>query len=558
MESTESKETLPVEILEKVIRLHRYLVTKLEISLPMARATGMVYFNKFFTNRKQPKNKKYALYAISCLHLATKICECPRSLNKFVEIIYETFKNPEHASLFNGLDGIDKPTNSKSYVKDLIFNLRCAEMDIIQYFNFSFEVKLPYSYSENYIEEILKWHMPTDHEFFAPLNKEIRGISWLFLNDLLFTPYFYIYEPELVALVCINLAFDRIGLPLVSPAGKNWFNVLCPDYSPSTFNELRINAEEFFLKKFNEISQNSTQKRTTPIDNAVMMNWYNFPCDKKLPVPQCPPPPLEMIQESAGTSTAFTKMDADHVPFYPPPDKYGEKNPEFERFLEEQETMMKEHENRKKQGLKDSRDRRNDAGRDRYKETGDSRGRDIDRSSYRDREYSRDRRTERDRYYERDRDYERDRYYERDREYERDKYYERDREYGRDRRFEREREGEYERDRDRYNERNRDIILRDREMLRRREREMDRRRIDDYLPPMRRDEDLDMRRRAPSPIMRESRGRRESPPSSRRDSYQRIPSQRRDDRMLPFPPPSSKSMSSRQSSSRRNDYILRR
>ena len=333
-------ETLPVEILEKVIRLHRHFYNFLEISMPMARATGMIYFNKFFTTRKIRGEPKYALYAVACLHLATKMCECPRSLNKFVEIIYEAWDNPDYVRLFEGLDGISKPESDQSYVKDLIRQLISAEMDVIQHFNFVFEVKLPYEYCDIYISEILKWHMPMDYEYFEPLKQELQKLSWAFLNDLLFTPLFYTHKPELVALVCIKLSFERIGIPLISPRNQQWFNILCPLVDCNKFDNLYFDAQEFFIQTFATQKISITQQRETPVPNEVMTNWHNYPFQMRLSIPQCPPPPFEMLQETAGTSKAFTRMDADHVPFFPPPQSLTDTNPELLQLTDEMKQLQ--------------------------------------------------------------------------------------------------------------------------------------------------------------------------------------------------------------------------
>ena len=393
-----TQETLPVEILEKVIRLHRHFYTFLEISLPMARATGMIYFNNFITTRKKEQQPKYALYAAACLHLATKMCECPRSLNKFVAIIYEAWENPDSAALFDGLDGIAKPDGEQDYVKNLVKDLISAEMDVIQHFNFVFEVKLPYEYCEIYIAEILKWHMPTDYPYYESLRDEIQKLSWTFLNDLLFTPLFYIHEPELVALVCIKLAFDRLAIPLVSPRNQEWFNILSPGITRDQFNNLYLDAETFFLQALAAQRKKSTQQLQTPIDISIMRTWHNYPFQKRLKTPQCPPPPFELLQEAAGTSTAFTHMDADHVPFFPPPQSLDLPNPELAIILEEFKQIPNNQDKKKNQNKgkkKDDRklNQKNKTRRDRKDDNRDKRrhdDRDQRRNDHRDPRNQRD------------------------------------------------------------------------------------------------------------------------------------------------------------------------
>lgn len=319
------QQVLPNYIIEKVYRLHQIFYSQLPNLSNEARATGMVFFYRFYEHEKNISNsspKEFALFAISCLHLGTKVCEKAIPLSKFSSIISNAKGDVRIAfqDVFDTLDGIKIPSySSDNFIVELNQKLIDREMRTIIALGFNFDVIQPYDFFKIYIEKILKWHLALESEFFKPLKDELVEYCSRFLNNLQPTTMFYIYAPEILAIAAIHMTFRFIKLPLVSPAGNPWYSFLVPNLDYEEVDKAIDLVYKFFTEKFNTQKIPSYIERRTKVPDNFLETWLNYPYIPLKNVPLCPPPPLAMVDHLVEGSSSFKKCELDHVPQFPLP-----------------------------------------------------------------------------------------------------------------------------------------------------------------------------------------------------------------------------------------------
>ncbi|OHT11513.1 hypothetical protein TRFO_18954 [Tritrichomonas foetus] len=310
--------TLPLQIIKETIHLHKIFYQLLGIKSPLAIATGMYFYNKFY-QKKEVAPPRYALYAISCLHLATKICEVPVSMTKFIRIL-ESNKNEIRKALslvFQTLDGIP-PQNTPNFNNIVNKLLVDKEMEVIKTLDFNFNVSLPYEPAVSFIDKILHWHVPKNVPSYEQFRGELIRKCWTFLNDLQYKEIFYIYPPEMIAISAITLTFSLLDIPLISPKVSPWFTFLVPSINIQKSYELTCQIHEFFRsvfenKKFTDVSSQNM------IDLSLFVEWINFPLIPLEKQPICEPPSFELLDSLVKDNDSFKKSEADHCPQFPPP-----------------------------------------------------------------------------------------------------------------------------------------------------------------------------------------------------------------------------------------------
>lgn len=324
------QQVLPNDVIEKAVLLQRIFkdqfkqILRIDLS-DVAQATGMIFFYKFYEKRQNISPKDYALYAISCLHLATKVCESPIPITKFTNCIIQASGDWRSGfqDIFDTLDGIKIPSpKNTTEIVELNEKLLKSEMRAIVALDFNFDVVKPHDLLENYIEKILKWHLKPDSEFYQPLKAELIGYCKCFLNDLQITPIFYLYKPELLAISIISMAFKIIKLPLVSPVKNPWYFYLAPNLIDSEVLGVINEVDNFFTDLFVKQRKQVFFERKTNIPDIIMeKTWIKYPYFPFKNIPLCPPPPLSKIDKLVKGSESFTDSELDHIPKFPPPDK---------------------------------------------------------------------------------------------------------------------------------------------------------------------------------------------------------------------------------------------
>lgn len=346
---------IPNNVIEKAIRLHQYFNQK--IQLPhISRATAMIYFYRYYEKMPDLSPKEYALSSISCLHLATKVCEAPKSLSLLMRQLEDAQGDDKSIlqDIFQTLDGISSRF-SKEEIVQLIEKLTKKEMAIIVALNFDFAVVLPYNLIEGYISRILRWHLNPDSPNYQSFFHEILQKCSMFLNDLQLIYMFYIYEPEILAIAAINMTFDYLRIPLVSPPAHPWFLYLAPNLDQQYVLNIMEEVRQFFLDKFRKNRMPENDRRKTEVSDDEMKNWFHFPCMIFKNTPQCPPPPLQFLDSIVKDSDSFKHCELDHVPpFEPPPDLdyFGNNKPVNKEKKKETKEIPKNKEKEKEKGKK--------------------------------------------------------------------------------------------------------------------------------------------------------------------------------------------------------------
>jgi len=312
--------SIPIDVINRIIKLHNFFYNELQIDSPMARATGVIFLQKFYYfNKKNPP--KYSIYAIASLHLSSKVCEVARSMRSFVEKAVSFLHSDNLVSVFEGLDGIEKKYSDShaEYASTLTQKLIQAEMEIISALGFNFEVTLPYDFCESYISRILKWHIPCTSSEYLVIKTEIKNCAWALANDLQFTPEFYIFEPKIIALSCVKMAFERLNIPLIDPVSQKWNNVLEPEINSDVFEDQHQVVREYILHKYLSTSLSYILNRKFKSDIQVFNDWIVYPFDPRQIEPRCEPPSITSLDQLMIDDKSFLSLDCDHIPKQKPP-----------------------------------------------------------------------------------------------------------------------------------------------------------------------------------------------------------------------------------------------
>ncbi|KAK8896055.1 hypothetical protein M9Y10_013943 [Tritrichomonas musculus] len=329
--------SFPQQIMREVVNLYQKFNQLLNINSPIVRATGIHFFYNFYqlSNANPPE---YAISAISCFHLATKICEISLSYKRYINEIKNSPKSgitSSFLSIFRVLDGIP-PANTPDFQNILLKKFYAREMQILIKSNFNFSVCMPYDISIRMIEQILKWHIHIDDQIFLPLRDEINQKCWTFFNDLQISEIYYTNSPEMIALSSIELTFLLFDIPLISPVNSPWFTFLVFDVDSEKLKALTSDIKRLFSPLFSSYKRYKVYKLKTKFDKKIFTDWIRFPLIPLKKVPICPPPSLELLDSLVSGDDSFKNCEYNHVPPFPPPDLHNVmKSPILQQFKNE-------------------------------------------------------------------------------------------------------------------------------------------------------------------------------------------------------------------------------
>ena len=304
------------------------------------------------------------LSALASYHLSLKVNEFPRDVKKISAIIINIFKT-EMSSRSDyrkwKKEQVGKPTdmiNHHDYIESILVNEICpilknfkrnvirtifflnnsnidqildkldnylcegiinGENDLIYLIDFNLEVKSPYDYLQPFITHIMHWYLKNDktvdiRQISLEVDIEARSILRLVLSR---DPYFYSAQPQIMALLAIQKAFEVFGIELKSPSIPDkvkWYEFLYPGEDPDEIQRTFDYANShFFQNDWNDrIFHNfindsfSFKKRNfkTEVDPKVFNEFLFIPYEKMSPGEPLniePPPfkkkPKKNIQE---------------------------------------------------------------------------------------------------------------------------------------------------------------------------------------------------------------------------------------------------------------------
>lgn len=304
---------VPDSIITCVLTLHKEIFKKVKLTEPILRAYALHYFKVTY---KENKDDEYFLIyrAIAALHLASKVCEDGKMLEILVKALEECRGKDSLTEVFALLGEIHRINTD--FVKTVTESCRLAELDIIQDLQFSFKVVLPYDYMENYIYNVVHWHLPPSTMSYQNIISATKQNCYKFLNDLQLTPTFYNFTPPTVALAAVSLSFYMEHLNVPDFNGKPWAQILEPTVDMKQLNTCIDQIKDFFKRK-GLVIENLFHK----IDREdALSEWYICPVeDHRSEEPRCSPPDQENMLAFRCTEDAFSNIWSDHRPPIPPP-----------------------------------------------------------------------------------------------------------------------------------------------------------------------------------------------------------------------------------------------
>ncbi|KAH0785373.1 cyclin-L1 [Histomonas meleagridis] len=306
---------LPEDIAKSTIALQMFLAQQPpELSCPPARASAMFYFKKTYQGQRQD-DISLIYFQVASLHLASKVFDKPRSLQKMIIDLETAQKQSNIISLVPSLKllSIKDPDFRQVLTKNLIQ----AENDIIYRLDFHFDIPLPYPNVQYLTDNLTHWHISRSDQLFLEFKKEICEKSFRFLNDLQGSPLFYQYPPDIVAEASVYLTFEKLGAPLINPHKMKWYEPLLPFRDINEVEEANKKIYGYF-KSMNVMRDKV--KMDTPIDPSCLLKFHYVPLeDVDIPENMCPPPPLELVKSFAGPFDTFNNQWSEHKPKVPPP-----------------------------------------------------------------------------------------------------------------------------------------------------------------------------------------------------------------------------------------------
>ena len=331
----------PPDLVKKAIALYHLFDQKLSLP-PRTRATGIAYFRKHY-QLSGGDTSISGIYAISSLHLATKVCETAVSINTFITVITNAKgdERSEMSEIFQTLKGLPD-FSSDDFMVSLSQMLLDAERKVIIALNFNFEVRLPYELCGPYTERVMRWHMKVDKVFYKVKEIIVRK-CYIVLDELQLDEMFFSNPPETLAVAAITVAFQILRIPLVSPnPDQDWFMFLLPDVNVPLVKKFVSKIEDKFDRIFRETRNANEVQLFFPVkippefNVEQMKHWLSYPLIPMKNRPLCQPPPIHMLDDLCRNDDSYKKTDADHVPLYPPPFEFKlAKTPNLIQFQNE-------------------------------------------------------------------------------------------------------------------------------------------------------------------------------------------------------------------------------
>lgn len=308
-----SNEQVPDDVMECVVIVQKHLFQAVSLKDPTICAYAFQYFIK--TYRSCPNRAIFVIIrAVATLHLASKVCEEAKLLNRFVFAL-EDCKMKENLVIYFQRLGIYQQLLEMNSQK-MIELAKNAELDVIQDLEFDFFIELPYDYIRDYINTVIHWHLTPDNINYFRISEETYKTALTFLNDLQMSFVFYKYQPKVIAQTALRLSFHLCHITLPDLRGTRWYSILVPEYPVEILDHCTELSFNYFVKRGLDFAT----RKPSLFPQNVLMEWI---CPPILNVsklePKCPPPPVELLKKCAIDPDNFPNLWSDHIPTLPPP-----------------------------------------------------------------------------------------------------------------------------------------------------------------------------------------------------------------------------------------------
>ncbi|KAH3745863.1 arginine-rich cyclin 1 [Pelomyxa schiedti] len=252
--------------------------------------TGQVLFHRFFTQQSM-RDYDPVNIARSSLFLACKIVECPKHPQTVLTVWHHLLQKKNGQTIDTLMPGSNLYSEMR---EDLIKN----EHNILRELGFMMYVELPHKFILNYLN-LLEG------------SKELGQSAWNYANDSLRTSLCIRYQAEVIAVACIFMAAERVGVTLPITPDFSWWELF------------DVSLEE--IQQFKEI-MTSLYKLGKPRKVDLSKRTE---ITKPMVTPECKSPkspPTIQQQHNASTSTQKTGTSSRQSPppqdihQHPPPD----------------------------------------------------------------------------------------------------------------------------------------------------------------------------------------------------------------------------------------------
>ncbi|XP_063242253.1 cyclin-Q isoform X2 [Bacillus rossius redtenbacheri] len=197
---------------------------------PLTIATAAVLYHRFF---KEAESTGYDIYLIASttLYLAGKVKDDPLKIRDVI--------NVTHNTLHRGSAPLE--------LGDEYWNMRDAivqaELLVMRMLKFEVTITHPHKYMFHYLKALESWF---SREEWA--KSPVTKISFAFLQDFHFDPAILDYEPQHIAIACINLAMQCYGIqvPLMDEGENLWYTPFCQDITREKLWEIMEKVMEVY------------------------------------------------------------------------------------------------------------------------------------------------------------------------------------------------------------------------------------------------------------------------------------------------------------------------
>ena len=205
------------------MKLITKICLKLEYLGQIVISTSMVYFHKYFINKKELKTEKESLISIAgCILIATKTCNKLINMEKLIKNMLESYLEQE-----KGLISII----TEKIIKELMEEIKKEEIEILIKIGFELDVDMPY----NYLKEIKKYLMT----YYSDNSSKLLQLLYYYINDSFILPLCLNYHPKLIAISCLYLLFQFLKIDLKNSInGTIWYKIIDSDYNYDEIEQL--------------------------------------------------------------------------------------------------------------------------------------------------------------------------------------------------------------------------------------------------------------------------------------------------------------------------------
>ncbi|KAK9892211.1 hypothetical protein WA026_019015 [Henosepilachna vigintioctopunctata] len=201
---------------------------------PLTLATASVLMHRFFKEVVDHSNYDYFLIAASSLYLAGKVKDDSLKIRDII--------NVAHSTLHRGSNPLEIGEEYWT-MRDAIVQ---AELLIMRALKFEVSIVHPHKYLLHYLKSLEGW-VGKDSWNSSPLART----SAAFLQDFHHDPSILDYEPQHIAIACISLALQCLGirLPLMEDNDEIWYSIFCKDLQKDKNWEIMEKIMETYNKE---------------------------------------------------------------------------------------------------------------------------------------------------------------------------------------------------------------------------------------------------------------------------------------------------------------------